>query len=51
VDKVLSGCAAQAKDTNVRARREPAEGTMKVYELKDYGAIQTGSHRFYGVIR
>jgi hypothetical protein len=50
VDNVRSGCEAPAKGTNV-ARRAPAEGTMTVYELKDYGAIQTGSHRFYGVIR
>jgi len=49
VDNVRRGCEAQAKGTNVRARREAVEGTMVVYEIKDYGAIQTGSHRFYGI--
>jgi len=49
VDNVRSGCDARTKGTNIRARREPVEGTMAVYALKDYGAIQTGSHRFYGI--
>jgi hypothetical protein len=49
VESVRSGCEAQARGTNIRARREPVEGTMAVYALKDFGAIQTGSHRFYGI--
>jgi Domain of unknown function (DUF4440) len=49
VESVRSGCEAQARGTNIRARREPVEGTMAVYALKDFGAIQTGSHRFFGI--
>ena len=30
-----------------KLRRELVPGTMKVYPLKDYGAVQTGEHRFY----
>ena len=29
------------------ARRELVEGTLEVYPLDGYGAIQTGVHRFY----
>ena len=28
-------------------RRELVEGSMEVFPVKDYGAIQVGSHRFY----
>jgi predicted alpha/beta superfamily hydrolase len=49
VTNVRQGCEAQAKGVNVRARRELVPGTMEVYPLQGYGAIQTGSHRFFGV--
>ena len=29
-----------------KVRRDLVEGTMKVYPLKNYGAVQAGSHRF-----
>lgn len=31
---------------NMNLRRELVPSTMEVYELKDYGAIQTGKHTF-----
>ncbi len=49
VDNVRKGCAAQATGQNVRARRELVDGSMAVYPVNNYGAIQTGSHRFFGV--
>lgn len=30
-----------------RVRRELVNGTLEVYPIKDYGAIETGTHRFY----
>lgn len=32
---------------NYIVRRELVPGTMEVFPIKDYGAIQLGSHRFY----
>ena len=31
-----------------RLRRELVPGTLEVYPIKDYGAVQMGIHRFYG---
>jgi ketosteroid isomerase-like protein len=28
-------------------RRELVKGTLEVYPIKDYGAVETGTHRFY----
>lgn len=33
-------------DSN-RVRREPVEGSMEVRPINNYGAVQTGEHRFY----
>ena len=30
-----------------RVRRELVRGTLEVYPIKDYGAVETGIHRFY----
>ena len=30
-----------------RVRRELVRGTLEVYSIKDYGAVETGIHRFY----
>ena len=30
-----------------RVRRELVKGTLEVYPIKDYGAVETGTHRFY----
>lgn len=30
-----------------RVRRELVKGTLEVYPIKDYGAVETGIHRFY----
>ena len=49
VENIRQGCEAQARGTNVKARRELVEGTLEVYPLDKYGAIQTGTHRFFGL--
>jgi len=33
-------------DSN-RVRREPVDGSMEVRPINNYGAVQTGEHRFY----
>jgi hypothetical protein len=33
--------------SNYIVRRELVPGTLEVFPIKDYGAIQLGSHRFY----
>ncbi len=30
-----------------RVRRELVKGTLEVYPINDYGAVETGTHRFY----
>jgi hypothetical protein len=39
-------CKAQQTGQNFRARRELVEGSMSVYVLNSYGAMQMGEHRF-----
>jgi hypothetical protein len=34
-------------ESDRRVRRELVPGTLEVYPIKDYGAVETGIHRFY----
>ena len=43
-------CARQKTGEDYRARREPIPGTLKVYPLNNYGAVETGEHRFYQLL-
>ena len=40
-------CARQKTGEDYRARRELVPGTLKVYPLNNYGAIEVAEHRFY----
>lgn len=40
-------CERQAAGTDFKARRELAEGSMAVFVMNNYGALQMGSHRFF----
>lgn len=42
VNSILKRCAQETK-----IRRELVKGSMEVFPIKDFGAIQMGSHRFY----
>jgi Domain of unknown function (DUF4440) len=42
-------CKAQETGQNFRARRELVEGSMRVYMLNNYGAMQMGEHRFHAL--
>ncbi|HEU4632351.1 MAG TPA: nuclear transport factor 2 family protein [Flavisolibacter sp.] len=34
-------------ESDRRVRRELVAGTLEVYPIQDYGAVETGTHRFY----
>jgi hypothetical protein len=46
---ISATCARQKSGEDYRARRKIVPGSVQVYVLNNYGAIQTGQHRFYGV--
>jgi hypothetical protein len=50
VEAIERMCARQKTGEDYRARRELVPGTMKVYPLNNYGAIQVGEHRFYQLL-
>ena len=50
IDNMASTCAHQKKGDAYRARRELVPGTLKVYPLNNYGAVETGEHRFYQLL-
>ena len=46
--KAIEGmCARQKTGEDYRARRELVPGSLKVYPLNNYGAVEVGEHRFY----
>ena len=50
LDGIKGTCARQKTGEDYRARRELVPGTIKVYPLDNYGAIETGVHRFYQLL-
>ncbi len=50
LDGIKATCARQKTGEDYRARREVVPGTLKVYPLNNYGAIETGVHRFYQIL-
>jgi len=49
MDGMRANCKRQETGENFRARRELVEGSMTVYVLNHYGAMQMGTHRFFAV--
>lgn len=43
-------CARQKTGDDYRARRELVPGSLKVYPLNNYGAVEVGVHRFYQLL-
>jgi hypothetical protein len=50
LDAIAGTCARQKTGEDYRARRELVPGTLKVYPLNNYGAVETGVHRFYQLL-
>jgi ketosteroid isomerase-like protein len=44
---IAATCARQKTGEDYRARRELVPGTLKVYPLSHYGAVEVGAHRFF----
>lgn len=42
VNSIVQRCSGETK-----VRRELVKGSLEIFPVKDYGAIQIGSHRFY----
>ena len=49
VSNIKNLCDRQAKGIDYCAKRVLVPGSLKVYSLHHYGAIETGVHRFYRV--
>ena len=47
VGNIRGMCERQKAGTDFRARRDVVQGSLAVYPLKNYGAVQVGTHRFY----
>jgi hypothetical protein len=47
IKNIEGTCARQKTGEDYRARRELIASSVKVYPLNNYGAIETGEHRFY----
>lgn len=47
VKSIEGMCERQKTGGDYRARREIVPGTLKVYPLANYGAVEVGEHRFY----
>ena len=47
VENIRGMCERQKTGVDYRARRELVEGSLEVYPLNNYGAVQIGVHRFY----
>lgn len=47
VDSIRKLCERQARGEDPKSRRELVAETLFVQPLGDYGAIETGEHRFY----
>lgn len=43
-------CARQKTGEDYRARRELIAGSLKVYPVNNYGAIEVGEHRFFQLL-
>lgn len=50
VTAIRGKCQRQRDGEDFLSRREIVPESVRVYPLKDYGAIQVGEHRFYAVV-
>ena len=49
IDDIAKHCERIEKGVDFRARRELVEGSLGVYPLNNYGAVETGRHNFYAI--
>jgi hypothetical protein len=49
VQAIVDKCKRQAEGIDFLSRRELVGESLKVYPINNYGAIETGTHRFYAL--
>ena len=49
IEDIRQHCERVRKGVDFRARREVVKGTLEVYPLNNYGAVETGVHNFYAI--
>lgn len=49
IENLSRGCQRKAEGTDIVAKRVLDKASLNVYPMNNYGAIQTGVHRFYEV--
>jgi len=50
ITNIEGTCARQKTGEDYRARRELNAGSLKVYPINNYGAIEVGEHRFFQLL-
>lgn len=50
VASITGMCKRQETGEDYRARRELVPGTLQVYPINNYGAVQVGTHRFFQLL-
>lgn len=50
VDAIRGKCARQKSGEDFMSRRELIEGSVRVYPINNYGAIEVGEHRFFAMV-
>jgi hypothetical protein len=50
LEGITRTCARQKTGEDYRSRRELVPGSLKVYPLNNYGAVEMGVHRFYQLL-
>ena len=50
IKNLESTCARQKTGEDYRARRELVPTTLKVFPINNYGAVETGTHRFFQLL-
>ncbi|GAB2879708.1 nuclear transport factor 2 family protein [Microbulbifer echini] len=49
LDGISSMCERQKSGSDIKARRQLIAKSVKIFPMNSYGAIQTGTHNFYGI--
>lgn len=49
LNSVQDMCEGRKTGQNIDARRELVADSVKIYPLNNFGAVQTGTHKFYGL--
>ncbi|MEP6939404.1 MAG: nuclear transport factor 2 family protein [Rudaea sp.] len=49
IDDIAKHCERIKEGVDFRARRELVKGSLEVFPLNNFGAVETGVHRFYAI--